>query len=116
MFSMNLWSYFSTTEITSDKPKMDQNKVLKLSSTLQGNSSHVRDTQQLTFLHERCRYPNFSGHPAGLGLAGGACILKQRHIRLLRRLGKTIPSKGQALSSPLSPFIGTAGCGIIFIL
>lgn len=33
---MNLWSYFSTTEITSDSPKIDQKRVLKLSSTLQG--------------------------------------------------------------------------------
>lgn len=33
---MNLWSYLRTTEVTSDKPNIDQNKVLKLSSTLQG--------------------------------------------------------------------------------
>ena len=34
IFSMNLWSYLSTTEVTSDNPNIDQNKVLKLSSTL----------------------------------------------------------------------------------
>lgn len=36
---MNLWSYFSTTDITSDKPNIDQNKVLKLSSTLKNKAN-----------------------------------------------------------------------------
>lgn len=32
---MNLWLMVITTDFTSDRPKMAQNKVLKLSSTLE---------------------------------------------------------------------------------
>lgn len=35
IFSMNLWSMLMTTDLTSDKPKMAQNNVLKLSSSLE---------------------------------------------------------------------------------
>lgn len=45
---MNLWSYLRTTDVTSDKPNIDQNKVLKLSSTLQEKKKKKRKTVLVT--------------------------------------------------------------------
>lgn len=56
MFSMNLWSYFSTTEITSDSPKIDQKRVLKLSSTLQGGTREKMWRQEKRCLRINTRH------------------------------------------------------------
>lgn len=75
---MNLWSILMTTDFTSDKPKIAQNNVLKLSSTLQGreDENKVKNHQGI---HEKI-YDSFLKGCGRCSRCKGVVVLRSQVI------------------------------------
>lgn len=61
IFSMNLWSILMTTDFTSDKPKIAQNNVLKLSSILE-KSRNRKESECENTAHSKTQCSSSQGH------------------------------------------------------